>query len=57
MNMNVFEMRANENALREDKVTAAKISKFGLIRTPTLTSIFSKIIIDRAEHFSPMQTN
>ena len=54
--MNTSEMRANENALREEKVTAAKTLKFGLIRTLTLTSIFSMTIIDRAKRFSTIKT-
>ena len=46
-------MRANESALHEEKATAAQNIKVGLIRTPNLTSIFSKTIIDRAKQFSP----
>ena len=49
-------MRANENALREQTATAAQNIKVGLIRTPTLTPIFSKTIIDRAKRFSPIKT-
>ena len=54
--MNTSEMRANENALREETATAAQNLKFGLIRTLTLRSIFSKTIVDRAKRFSPIKT-
>ena len=54
--MNNSEMRANEDALGEETATAAKNLKFGLIRTQTLASIFSKTIINRAKRFSPVKT-
>ena len=54
--MNTSEMRTNDNTLREEKVTAAKNLKVGLIRTLTLTSFFSKTVIDRVKWFSPMKT-
>ena len=54
--MIISEMRANEHALGGDTATAALSLKFGLIRSLTLTSIFSKTIIARAKRFSPMKT-
>ena len=55
--MNVIEMRANKDALREETPTAAtKDSKLGLIQTQNLMSVFSKTITDRAKRFSPMKT-
>ena len=54
--MNISEMRANKDALHVETATAALSLKFGLIRTRTLTSIFSKTIIDKGKQFSPMIT-
>ena len=41
---------------QHSKAAAAENIKVGLIRTPTLTSIFSKTNTDRAKRFSPMKT-
>ena len=49
--MFISEMRANKDALAEETATAALNVKFGLIRTRTLTSNFSKTIIDRVKRF------
>ena len=54
--MNISEMRANEDALGDETATAALSSKIGSIWTRTLTSIFSKTMLDRAKRFSPMKT-
>ena len=56
MNVNIGELRANEEALREQTVLMARNLKTGLIRTRILTSIFSETIIDRAKRFAPMKT-
>ena len=56
MNMNIGEMRANEDALCEYTATAALSVKFGLIRSRNLMSIFSETMIDRANQFPPMKT-
>ena len=54
--MNISEMRANEDALGDETATAALSSKIGSIWTRTLTSIFSKTMLDRAKRFSTMKT-
>ena len=54
--MIISEMRANENALGEENSNSSLKYKFGLNRTLTLTSIFSKTIMDRAKRFSPIKT-
>ena len=54
--MNINEKKANKDALGEWTATTELGFEFGLIRSQTLTPIFSKTIIDRAKQFSPTKT-
>ena len=56
MNMNISEMKANEDALAKETATAAYNLKISLFRTRNSTPIFSKTTIDRAKRFEPKKT-